>query len=243
MENIAETFLNTMQGQPEVVLQMQSTGFIDDLVTFIVVFLTAGASSKMQSSENRVAYVKNPYLISKLVEVVFSFTWYKDGPMTFLRRVFGTHDVAKAYLAFGIIAFYIGFYSDCVWLISDVEKTGLSHQFYEKFSIRYHLSQVMYMLWNEHPVPYRERIKAESQTDVFVKFVNLIMNDTTYLLDEGLSKLTEIHSLQIEMDSPDYATLSDVRFNLMDGFDDRRNARKRKKRWKTWNAAPRRVSN
>jgi len=35
----------------------------------------------------------------------------------------------------------------------------------------------------------------------FVKFVNLMMNDVTYLLDEALSKLTEIYGLQMEMEN------------------------------------------
>ena len=33
----------------------------------------------------------------------------------------------------------------------------------------------------------------------FVKFANLLMNDATFLLDESLSKLTEIHTIQKEM--------------------------------------------
>lgn len=36
--------------------------------------------------------------------------------------------------------------------------------------------------------------------DKFVKFVNLMINDVTYLLDESLSELTQIHNIQVEMD-------------------------------------------
>lgn len=35
----------------------------------------------------------------------------------------------------------------------------------------------------------------------FVKFVALLLNDSTYLLDEALSKLLEIHNLQLELDN------------------------------------------
>jgi len=38
-----------------------------------------------------------------------------------------------------------------------------------------------------------------SNIDSFVKFANLLMNDVTYLLDESLSKLAEIHGIQLEM--------------------------------------------
>jgi ubiquitin conjugation factor E4 B len=44
---------------------------------------------------------------------------------------------------------------------------------------------------------------ALTRTNVtrFVQFVNLLLNDVTYLLDEGLSKLTDINRLQKELES------------------------------------------
>ena len=36
----------------------------------------------------------------------------------------------------------------------------------------------------------------------FVQFVNLLLNDVTYLLDEGLSKLIDINKLQKDLESP-----------------------------------------
>lgn len=38
------------------------------------------------------------------------------------------------------------------------------------------------------------------QVDRFVRFVNLMINDVTYLMDESLSELTQIHNIQVEMD-------------------------------------------
>ncbi len=38
-----------------------------------------------------------------------------------------------------------------------------------------------------------------SNIDSFVRFANLLMNDVTYLLDESLSKLAQIHAIQLEM--------------------------------------------
>ncbi|EEB98380.1 hypothetical protein MPER_02122, partial [Moniliophthora perniciosa FA553] len=37
--------------------------------------------------------------------------------------------------------------------------------------------------------------------DNFVRFVNLMINDVTYLMDESLSELTQIHDIQTEMDN------------------------------------------
>jgi ubiquitin conjugation factor E4 B len=45
-----------------------------------------------------------------------------------------------------------------------------------------------------------------SDIDKFVRFINLMMNDVTFLLDESLTKLVEISTIQKEMDAADWAT-------------------------------------
>lgn len=40
--------------------------------------------------------------------------------------------------------------------------------------------------------------------DKFVRFVNLMINDVTYLLDESLSELSQIAAIQHEMDTPEW---------------------------------------
>jgi ubiquitin conjugation factor E4 B len=83
----------------------------------------------------------------------------------------------------------------------DVESTGASSQFYDKFNIRYNISQILKALW-AHPGHVNKTIELSHNTDFFVKFVNLLMNDTTFLLDESLSKLKEIGNIQAELASP-----------------------------------------
>jgi len=59
---------------------------------------------------------------------------------------------------------------------------------------------------------HRERIRHESSTENFVRFINLLLNDTTFLLDESLSKLAEIHSVQEKMkDEAAWNALPEVR--------------------------------
>ena len=36
----------------------------------------------------------------------------------------------------------------------------------------------------------------------FIRFINMMMNDTTFLLDESLSALTRIHEVQEDMADP-----------------------------------------
>ncbi|KAF5104327.1 hypothetical protein DV451_000706 [Geotrichum candidum] len=81
----------------------------------------------------------------------------------------------------------------------DVERTGASSQFEDKFNSRYYISQIFRRIWSNRI--YRQKLEHESETDIdfFVRFVALLLNDSTYLLDESLSKLIEIHRLQSEL--------------------------------------------
>lgn len=45
--------------------------------------------------------------------------------------------------------------------MTEVEHTGLHSQFYDKFNIRYHLSQVMMAVWNNPQ--HRKRLLNESK--------------------------------------------------------------------------------
>ncbi|KAI9361650.1 ubiquitin elongating factor core-domain-containing protein [Zopfochytrium polystomum] len=145
------------------------------------------------------SYVKNPHLKSKLVEADFPadhvfFSRYPlyrtprgdpTGPR--LDLVFSTHPLSKQFLVSAMVKFYV-----------EVENTGVSSAFYDKFNIRYNISQILKSVWDDHD--HRAKVIAESKnTDQFVKFVNLLMNDTTYLLDESLTKLADIHKIQDEM--------------------------------------------
>ncbi|KAJ3382168.1 hypothetical protein HDU84_004581 [Entophlyctis sp. JEL0112] len=157
-------------------------------------------------------YIKNPHLKSKLVEVsvpifcislsanrsskilyYFTLPLYRmpsgepTGPQ--LDSVFSTHEAAKKFLVPGVMRFYV-----------DAEFTGASSAFYDKFNIRYNISQILKNVWDDPS--HRNAMIQESQREEFIKFANLLMNDTSYLLDESLGKLADIHRVQEEMDNP-----------------------------------------
>lgn len=48
--------------------------------------------------------------------------------------------------------------ADCIYL--EVEQTGASSQFYDKFNIRYNISHIMKTIWN-HPA-HRKKLREES---------------------------------------------------------------------------------
>ncbi|KAG0749651.1 hypothetical protein G6F57_002879 [Rhizopus arrhizus] len=148
----------------------------DQLVAFIITFL------------KNTKYVKNPYLKAKLVEVLFFFTYpIARGVPGELEAILNSHPLALEHLVSSLMTFYV-----------EVEQTGASSQFYDKFNIRYNISHIMKTLWN-HPAHRTKVREASRDSDTFTRFVNMLMSDVTYLMDESLSKLSEIHQIQTEM--------------------------------------------
>lgn len=97
------------------------------------------------------------------------------------------HELAQSVLVSALMKFY-----------TDIETTGESTEFYDKFTIRYHISIVFKCMW-ESPV-HRQAMVNESKTGKqFVKFTNMLINDTTFFLDECLEYLKRIHEVQNQM--------------------------------------------
>ncbi|XP_015787128.1 ubiquitin conjugation factor E4 B isoform X2 [Tetranychus urticae] len=169
MDDIADFLLFTLQNVPQFI---ESDPNGDDLALFIVVFICSSHC------------VANPYLIAKLIQVVFVSSPILH-PMTggFHSRIL-SHPLSKAHLARALMKFYV-----------DVERTGASTEFYDKFQIRYHISVIFKSLWaNSY---HRQAVIEESETgNQFIRFVNMLINDTTYLLDESLESLKRIHEVQ-----------------------------------------------
>ena len=72
-----------------------------------------------------------------------------------------------------------------------------------KFSIitvlitRYHISIIIKSMWDS--AVHKHAIIQESHSGKnFIKFINMMMNDTTFLLDESLDALKRIHDVQVK---------------------------------------------
>ena len=66
-------------------------------------------------------------------------------------------------------------------------------------TVRRNIAYLFKIIWDNPN--HREALKKETRTnmDKFVRFVNLMINDVTYLMDESLSDLAKIHEIQQEM--------------------------------------------
>ncbi|GJN94371.1 hypothetical protein Rhopal_007450-T1 [Rhodotorula paludigena] len=173
IEDITEFISFTSKYAPQVLEQSSQ----NELMSFMLVFLST-------------PYMKNPYLKGQFVEIMYylSRPTYTS-PRGCLGDVINFHDLALKNLMPCLVHAYI-----------EIEITGSHTQFYDKFNIRYYITQLFKLVWS-NPT-HREALKRESQVnfDRYVRFVNLLMNDTTYLLDDALVHLAKIADLQRAMD-------------------------------------------
>ncbi|KAF8195457.1 ubiquitin elongating factor core-domain-containing protein [Pholiota molesta] len=172
IEDIVDYYYFAVQTSPD---KFELSGKVE-LMTFVLTFLTS------------TWYIKNPFLKSKINDVLFMSVWgYGRERNGILGNMLNSHPMALKHLMPALMHFYI-----------EVEQTGASSQFYDKFSKR-NISYILKVVWN-NPT-HREALNIEAKNvDKFVRFVNLMINDVTYLMDESLSELTQIHNIQVEMD-------------------------------------------
>ncbi|KAM9752040.1 ubiquitin conjugation factor E4 B isoform 2-T2 [Menidia menidia] len=171
IEDVAEFLLFVVQYSPQVLYEP----CVQDIVTFLVVFIC---------SQN---YIRNPYLIAKLVEVLFVTNPAVQPRTQRFSEMMENHPLSIKQLVPALMKFY-----------TDVEHTGATSEFYDKFTIRYHISTIFKSLWQNiaHHGTFMEEFNSGKQ---FVRYINMLINDTTFLLDESLESLKRIHEIQEEM--------------------------------------------
>lgn len=127
----------------------------EEIITLCITFL--------RSSE----YIKNPYLKSSLVTLLFSGTW----PIYHLKRgVLGDalagSDFANEHLLHALMKWYIGKFfvsskSRTLLIVAECEHSGVSSAFYDKFNIRYEIFQVFKCIWAN--TIYQDQLSRESK--------------------------------------------------------------------------------
>ncbi|KAI4183557.1 MAG: hypothetical protein L6R41_005329 [Letrouitia leprolyta] len=178
LEDVVGAYRFVMRNMPWTISSTQS----DELIIMCITFL--------RNSEK----IKNPYLKSGLVTILFAGTWPgPNRPKGVLGDLLMGLPIATAHLLHALMKFYI-----------EVENTGAHTQFYDKFNIRYEIFQIIKCIWDNRI--YRENLDRESKANVdfFVRFVNLLLNDVTFVLDESLTAFQQIHNLSQELQNPQH---------------------------------------
>ncbi|PWA83692.1 U-box domain-containing protein [Artemisia annua] len=150
---------------------------LDEFMNFIIMF--------MASPE----YIRNPYLRAKMVEVLNCWIPRRSGSSSVTSSLFEGHQLSVQYLVKNLLKLYV-----------DIEFTGSHTQFYDKFNIRHNIAELLEYLWQ---VPVHQnawkRIAKEEEKGVYLNFLNFLINDSIFLLDESLNKILELKELEAEM--------------------------------------------
>lgn len=173
LQDVVDNFKFVFRYVPQIILSAVG----DEMIALCIAFL--------ESSD----YIRNPYLKSTLVTLLYSGTWptYHLGKGV-LGDALTNLKFANDHLLHAVMKFYI-----------EAESTGAHTQFYDKFNIRYEIFQIIKCVWSNDF--YKDQLAKQSRTDrqFFIRFVNLLLNDATYVMDEALSKFPKIHDLEIEL--------------------------------------------
>ena len=173
LEDISGNFGFIMEYMPQVVSPTQS----DELIMLCITFLR---------NSN---YIKNPYLKGQLVTILYRGTWaFRAGGVGILADQYNSMPFALDNLLHSLMNFFI-----------EAEFMGGHGQFFDKFNVRFEIFQVIKNIWPN--TVYRDKLYKESKLNVefFVKFVNLLLNDTTFVLDESFTAFHQIYNLQKEL--------------------------------------------
>uniref|UniRef100_A0A2P2K309 RING-type E3 ubiquitin transferase n=3 Tax=Rhizophora mucronata TaxID=61149 RepID=A0A2P2K309_RHIMU len=148
---------------------------LDDFMNFIIMFMASPT------------YIRNPYLRAKMVEVLNC--WMPRGSSSIAATLFEGHQLSLKYLVRNLLKLYV-----------DIEFTGSHTQFYDKFNIRHNISELLEYLGQvpSHRAAWRQ-IAKEEEKGVYLNFLNFLINDSIYLLDESLNKILELKELEAEM--------------------------------------------
>ncbi|XP_021564390.1 ubiquitin conjugation factor E4 A isoform X2 [Carlito syrichta] len=198
--------------------------FADNLGDFLI-FLRRFADDILETSADSLEHVlhfitiftgsiermKNPHLRAKLAEVLEAVMPHLDQTPNPLvssvfhrKRVFCNFSYAPQ-LAEALIKVFV-----------DIEFTGDPHQFEQKFNYRRPMYPILRYMWGTDT--YRESIKdladyasknlEAMNPPLFLRFLNLLMNDAIFLLDEAIQYLSKIKIQQIEKDRGEWDSLT-----------------------------------
>ncbi|KAI1616566.1 ubiquitin conjugation factor E4 B [Exophiala viscosa] len=180
-KNLPEYFLDIISGNfgfimynmPQIISSTQS----DELIMLCVTFL--------RNSE----YIRNPYLKASLVTILFRGTWaWRQGGRGILADQYNSLPFATEHLLHSLMRFFI-----------EAEFMGGHGQFFDKFNVRYEIFQIIKCVWAN--TVYRDNLLREAKVNMefFVRFVNLLLNDVTFVLDESFTAFHSIYDLSKEL--------------------------------------------
>jgi len=151
---------------------------LDEIMNFFITFM------------GNADFVKNPYLRCKFVEVLRCWIPDEHGHISQkLLSLFEVNPISLTNLVPGLLRLYVG-----------IEFTGAHNQFYEKFNVRYQIGELCEYLWTVGAHKKAWIALANSDPEFYTKFLNMLINDAIYLLDEAMKELPKVREIETDME-------------------------------------------
>jgi len=140
------------------------------------------------------AMVKNPFLRSKMVDVLHS--WLPEEEARRSRRGWGAAPVGQLAFVFEMPQVVRTLVPSLIRMYVDIEFTDRHNQYYEKYETRLKISALFDHLWEVpgHRATWRDYAAADGKT--YERFCNMMLNDGLALLDTTLQKLPEMKEIE-----------------------------------------------
>lgn len=147
---------------------------VRDIVNMLVYF--------MDNNE----YLVNPYIRAKGPEVLSQLIPYDDGKNSINAELLNSAILKNPVTEFHLIPAMVKLYVD-------LEKTGSSNQFYDKFNPRYYMAVLLKYIWKFGV--FKNSLIDMAKSAELLRFLNMVLNDAIFLLDESMKHLHRIHEL------------------------------------------------
>ncbi|XP_031827892.1 ubiquitination factor E4A [Nomia melanderi] len=170
------------------VFEEQGSSFLMPVLTEIIVLM---------ESQQR---LYNPHLRARLAEGLEALLPTTDETMNPVTLNLGTFHREQLFIRHPYRQHIV---ANLLKVFVSIEMTGQSVQFEQKFNYRRPMYVVMEYLWKlpEHRnnfIALAEEAEANmeaAQPPLFLRFINLLMNDAVFLLDEALSNMAQLRQL------------------------------------------------
>lgn len=189
IENIIDFFIFLKHFNEQAMIE--ASGMMEPIMTLIITFM--GNSSLMQ----------NPHLRARFAEILECFMPHQSS-FNYGNKFFSEHPLSNE-LTTSLVNVFVS-----------IEMTGEGVQFEQKFSYRRPMYIVLEYLWNMQE--HRRRLiqlaeEAEANIDsarppLFLRFINLLMNDAIFLLDEALNYMNQLREFERRTKTDDWKNLN-----------------------------------
>lgn len=200
VDNITQSFTFIRNFSTE--LYYKDSSLIKLLIHFSILY-----SSKLE-------LIHNPYLRSQIFDVML-YTFLDNSQEKYKNQI---QSITSRLLKDEFINDNL--INSIMRVFIDAERVGTANQFYEKFSIRNKVLILTDNLFSRHEEEFKNKILNYAQKNEFetTKMLTLLLNDVNYLIDEVITRFSDIKTYQdLKDDTEKWNAMSEEEKSSEDG--------------------------